>query len=291
MSAAHSSSDPPTFTMDQVSQIITEIIVPEKREAAMAELSRMRESIPDLGVILWSTPGAVVSLLHEVIMVYPFLFPPTLNSNASTRVCNALALMQCVASHDESRGFFIKGKFLACNHFLAQLPMYLYPFLSTTGKSRPFEFLRLTTLGVIGALVKNDSSDVVDYLLSTDVIPLCLKITETGNELSKTVAIFIVQKILLDNLGLSYVCQTEQRLKYIVEQLNSMLTSQVEQPSLRLFKHIIRCYLRLTDDAKGIEELSKYPAGTFKSKAIHDLVKDDTISNKFYNEFLTRLKI
>lgn len=97
--------------LDQVNHIIREIIIPEKREPAMAELSRMRESIPDLGIILWNTPGAVVSLLHEVIMVYPYLFPPTLNSNASTRVCNALALMQCVASHDESRGFFIKGNF------------------------------------------------------------------------------------------------------------------------------------------------------------------------------------
>ena len=76
-----------------------------------------------------------------------------------------------------------------------------------------------------------------------------------------------------------------------MEQLNSMLTSQVEQPSLRLFKHIIRCYLRLTDDPKGIEELARYPAATFKSKTILDLVKDDNISNKFYNEFLLRLKI
>ena len=33
--------------------------------------------------------------------------------------------------------------------------MYLYPFLNTVmSKSRPFEYLRLTSLGVIGALVK-----------------------------------------------------------------------------------------------------------------------------------------
>lgn len=97
--------------MDQVNLIIKDIIVPERRELAMGELSRMRETIPDLGIILWNTPGAVLSLLHEVILVYPYLFPPTLNSSSSTRVCNALALMQCVASHDESRSFFIKGNF------------------------------------------------------------------------------------------------------------------------------------------------------------------------------------
>lgn len=38
--------------------------------------------------------------------------------------------------------------------FAAHIPLYLYPFLNTTSKSRPFEYLRLTSLGVIGALVK-----------------------------------------------------------------------------------------------------------------------------------------
>lgn len=39
--------------------------------------------------------------------------------------------------------------------YAAHIPMYLYPFLNTVmSKSRPFEYLRLTSLGVIGALVK-----------------------------------------------------------------------------------------------------------------------------------------
>jgi CCR4-NOT transcription complex subunit 9 len=38
--------------------------------------------------------------------------------------------------------------------FLAHIPLFLYPFLNTTSKTRPFEYLRLTSLGVIGALVK-----------------------------------------------------------------------------------------------------------------------------------------
>jgi len=36
----------------------------------------------------------------------------------------------------------------------AYIPMFLYPFLNTISKTRPFEYLRLTSLGVIGALVK-----------------------------------------------------------------------------------------------------------------------------------------
>lgn len=36
-----------------------------------------------------------------------------------------------------------------------------YPFLNTVSKVRPFEYLRLTSLGVIGALVKVDDEQVV----------------------------------------------------------------------------------------------------------------------------------
>lgn len=55
-----------------------------------------------------------------------------------------MALLQCVASHPETRSQFL----------LAHVPLFLYPFLHTVSKTRPFEYLRLTSLGVIGALVK-----------------------------------------------------------------------------------------------------------------------------------------
>jgi hypothetical protein len=41
---------------------------------------------------------------------------------------------------------------------------------------------------------------------------------ETGSELSKTVATFIVQKILLDEAGLEYICSTAERF-YAVSRL------------------------------------------------------------------------
>jgi len=53
-------------------------------------------------------------------------------------------------------------------------------------------------LGVIGALVKGDDTNAINFLMQTEIIPLCLRIMKRGNELSKTVATFIVQKILID---------------------------------------------------------------------------------------------
>lgn len=39
----------------------------------------------------------------------------------------------------------------------------------------------------IGALVKTDEQEVINFLLTTEIIPLCLRIMESGSELSKTV--------------------------------------------------------------------------------------------------------
>ena len=58
-------------------------------------------------------------------------------------------------------------------------------------------------------LLQVDDTEVINFLLSTEIIPLCLRTMEMGSELSKTVATFIVQKILLDNV--SFVPNHEQK--------------------------------------------------------------------------------
>lgn len=128
--------------------------------------------------------------------------------------------------------------FLSRSAFLAaHIPLFLYPFLHTVSKTRPFEYLRLTSLGVIGnrsllflttecylfllkkkerkkqrkldssrrfivfvpavgALVKTDEQEVINFLLTTEIIPLCLRIMESGSELSKTVRVTIRGRVL-----------------------------------------------------------------------------------------------
>jgi CCR4-NOT transcription complex subunit 9 len=84
--------------------------------------------------------------------------------NRPNRACSVLALFQCVAAHPETRNPFLK----------AQISIFLYPFLNTLNKSKPYEYIRLTTLGVIGALVKIDNREVIQYLINIEIIPLCL---------------------------------------------------------------------------------------------------------------------
>ena len=137
----------------------------------------------------------------------------------------------------------------------AHIALYLYPFLSTASPAKPFEYLRLTSLGVIGALVKHDDSAVVRFLLRTEIIPLCLRIMESGTELSKTVAVFILEKIIMDEEGLNYVCQTADRFYAVSTVLKNMVAILKTKMSSRLLKHVIRCFLRLTDHSKAREAL------------------------------------
>jgi CCR4-NOT transcription complex subunit 9 len=262
--------------IDELHLLVLQLINPEQRESVLLELSKKRESFPDLAPILWHTFGTVASLLQEIVSIYPLLTPPTLTAHASNRVCNALALLQCVASHPDTRGLFLS----------AHVPLYLYPFLNTQSKSRPFEYLRLTSLGVIGALVKMDDADVINFLLQTEIIPLCLRIMEAGSELSKTVATFIVQKILLDEIGLSYVCATAERFYAVSTVLNNMIECLVTSPSVRLLKHIVRCYLRLSDNARARDALRQALPSSLRDNTFAEALRDDVTVKKWLSQLL-----
>lgn len=109
---------------------VAELLDPARREAALMELSKKREQVPELALVIWHSfgktfflvriatsgkangrqcTGVMTALLQEIISVYPLLNPSQLTAAASNRVCNALALLQCVASHNETRTLFLNG--------------------------------------------------------------------------------------------------------------------------------------------------------------------------------------
>lgn len=89
--------------------LVAALLSPATRESALLELSKRREQHDDLARVLWASFGVMPCLLQEIVAVYPTLTPPTLTAHTSNRVCNALALLQCVASHPETRVLFLNG--------------------------------------------------------------------------------------------------------------------------------------------------------------------------------------
>ena len=220
-------------------------------------------------------------LLNETISIYPLLNPPSLTTAASNKACNALALLQCVAAHELTRDLFLEGRF----------PLYLYPFLNTTSKTKPFEYIRLTSLGVIGALVRNDSSTVIDFLLKTEIVPLCLRILDIGTELSKIVSLFILQKISCSAQGIAYVVANAERMDTICCVLVELLQAPTDAgQTLRVVKHVLKCLHTLALNEQCAEYLKKKHLERIQNEALYAFIKEDGQTKGILNELLSRLK-
>ncbi|CAN1220180.1 CCR4-NOT transcription complex subunit 9 [Linum perenne] len=148
---------------------------------------------------------------------------------------------------------------------LTSIPTYLYPYIENKRVGKAHEYLRLTSLGVIGALVKVDDPRTTKYLLETEVFPSCLYCMEYGNNLlSKTVAIFIVNRLMESEEGLKYCCALADRFFAVSHQLGRMLEVLTDKEQIlisgadtarRLLKHIICCYQRLSESPRGCNGL------------------------------------
>ncbi|XP_060188219.1 cell differentiation protein rcd1-like [Lycium barbarum] len=209
------------------------------REEVIDQLVKKRGACKDLALLVWNAFNAVFILLQEVIAVYPKL-PSMVSMRESTRACNALALFQVMANNPETRRELIK----------AQIPCYFYPFLfKPGGNDKPLEYLRLTSLGVLGFLTRFDDpygNEVLDFFMDTEVVHLCLECMDVGDELSSKVATLIVVKILMQPKGMNYCCASAQRFYLIVQVLYRVVEKLSEKPCLLHLKYVIQCYLSLS---------------------------------------------
>jgi len=267
----------PKADLSTIIQLIEDIKVPSKRDAAFSGLCQQKEYYPDLALYLWHSIGTIAALLQEIISLYPHLSPPNLTATATNNVCNVLTLLQSLAAHNETRSLFLN----------AHIPLFLYPFLNTISKSKSFEYLRLTSLGVIGSLVKADDATVIKFLLQTEIIPLCLRIMERGSDLSKIVATFILQKIISNTEGLNYICETAERFFAVSTVLNTLVKQQIKSPNGRLLKHIVRCYLKLAENGRANAGLKdNFPEELKDPIILHNL---DEPTKQQYDQFINLL--
>lgn len=113
---------------------VAQLADPTSREQALLELSKKRERFGDLAVILWYSygnclgivikssgdvwVGVMAILVNEITTTFQYLTTERYTPQISSRICSTLALVQCLASHEETR-----GPLLQCNIFS---PFLLY---------------------------------------------------------------------------------------------------------------------------------------------------------------------
>ena len=211
----------------------------ETRWEAIENLYKYREKNKNIAIYLWYSRGTMAALVQEIIKAYQYLSASKLTNEKSDKIKFIISLFQNIVLHQKTRKEFIES----------QLLVFLYPFLKCTNKSKSYEVIKVSALSVIAALVKNNDSDVINFLIKTEIIPVILRIMEKGNELIRAVTCFIVQRIIVDVNGLKYICEMRQRLLAIIYVLDTMLQNKV---SPRIVKNILKIYLRLIEnkDAK-----------------------------------------
>ncbi|KAG5606790.1 hypothetical protein H5410_028282 [Solanum commersonii] len=217
----------------------------------------------DLGFHLWNSEFTLTILLQEVVAVYPKLLDSTLAMAESTRLCNALNVIQCMASHPNARIGLLKGSnnillifsvVYSSNTVLfyaATIPYFLYPFLRISENvMRPLQFVKLTILNLIAALAKFDESygqEILLLLLDTQVFSLCLLCIHHGDQLIRKVATLILMKILMQEKGLKYCCALPARFLLVIQVLHQLVdTFASEIPCSQQLKNVVQCYLSLS---------------------------------------------
>ena len=113
---------------------------------------------------------------------------------------------------------------------------------------------------------------------------------EQGSELSKTVATFILQKILTDDTGLAYICHTYERFSHVAKVLGLMVLNLAKEPSSRLLKHVVRCYLRLSDNPRAKEALKACLPDQLKDNTFSECLKDDASTKKWLSQLIKNLE-
>lgn len=174
-----------------------------------------------------------------------------LKNKTFQNVITILNILQIIVNDPSIRLDFIK----------LHLPFYIYPYLNRPSLSKQSESLRIASLGVFGQLLKEKDTQILKYLMSTEMVPFCLKLMDIGTAISKKISIYIFYSIIQTEEGLEYACQTFERFIAITVILNSMCQQIYDQyeksvtHSNKIFlddedfspllSPILDCYLRL----------------------------------------------
>lgn len=141
-------------------------------------------------------------MLQEVAFIYRKLFPPQLTQRDSNHLCNVLLLFECIASHSNTL-FYLKK---------SQIHFYIHPFLKVESIEAPYENLKLAALDIIESLIEVDDLQLVHSFLASGLVSTCFQILQSRSKFSKNVAMYIIKPIMIQDVGLDYICATKGRI-------------------------------------------------------------------------------
>ncbi|KAL7720044.1 Cell differentiation protein rcd1 [Entamoeba marina] len=188
-------------------QLIADLADVEKRSAALDALCLISEKRSDIAIPLWYSYGTIVILLEEIVSVYPYISGRHNETQTDSsqvinkRVCKALSLLQTIASHPKTQHFLIK----------IDIIYFLTPIFALTQIERDIEYLRLTSLGVIGSMSKTRDPQIIKYLIEKEALTICIVSIQYATEIPKVIATFILSKLFSDDYALEHACDGQEK--------------------------------------------------------------------------------
>lgn len=211
--------------------------------------------------------------------MYPFLERGNMSKLMLNHACCCISLWQTVAVHP-----------LLCGEFLSsRLVVYLYPFMNTIPRSRPFEYLKFSSLGVVASMLKSRHPDVIPCLFSTDFMGACFRMMRIGSPSTKKLATFVFSQIVSEEHGLALICSTEMSVQRTVEHLNGLTVWLVGNPTSSLIRMVIACYERLTHNSCCREYLKKWLPRSLSDHKFAHMIVDDGRTKKYHGMLLEAL--
>ena len=224
---------------------INELKDEEKRTKAISKLSQYYDKNLDLPIYLWYSQGTMAIILQELIGTYKYLSLNKFPLEKANKIYNILLLLTSIASHKEIRYKFIESK----------MPIFLYPLLKNTSTAKQNEYIKLLTLTVISTLIKSEDSEIISFFISTQIIPILLKIIDKGPLLSKLSAGMMIHLIVKADEGLKFICEEKMRYSGIVIFMRQMLKNKHNQT---IINQTLKTFLRLAENNEARIILKKF---------------------------------
>ncbi|XP_009391985.2 uncharacterized protein LOC103978013 isoform X1 [Musa acuminata AAA Group] len=269
-------------------ETILEFLDEDLRENAIRYLSNFlvekREEDLDnyfrTGYMVFNSCGTLCILLQEIVGFYKKMEDEKLDSRSIKRLINVLTLFQSVAANNETRQRFID----ACG------PNFLVPLILFKSTNEVFEDVRTIALSVFGILCQGRESRIIKWAIENDIIEVCHCILENGSELSKVIAMHILEAILHDNSGISYICDPTctHVLDGLIRTWNGLVNLlAVDQDfSPRLLFHSIRCYIILCRHDKGYDAVKNNLPEAIANGSFHEMTEKYPMIRELLHQLL-----
>lgn len=228
------------------------------RARAINFLSKSRERIPELGLLLWHSFGAISSLIQEIIISYA---GPT-NAQGNELVCDVLSLLQSIAEHPRARIYFV------CSN----LHEIIAP-IAKQGKTDEYtELQRTKALQIFCCLVDPATVDgrlwarehsliVRQIMANQSLMPIIWNSARFGQRESMMLIIQLLEQLFAQYDILVLLLQTPQNLERLVKVLdhlqNFCLTFAPNLSStISGFKASLLPFVESTHDASNFSQMS-----------------------------------